>query len=313
MPRDEDQIEMISKPGRLRQVLREGRLVVVAECVPPSRPDAETVKAAAAAFRGKLDAVGVVDNRMEIMMSAVATAAILVGEGLEPIVHVTTRDRNRIALMSDVLGALALGVSNFLCTSGDHQTLGRERASRNVYDLDSVQLLSVLDRLRREGILFEDGRKVGPCDFGLGATANPNAGPAEWQAIVLAKKVRAGADFIVTQPVFDAEAFAKWLGTFRELPGAGKAAILAGILVVPSAARARELREKVPGIEIPDAHLKRIESVAPEKQQSEAMAIAIEVIRHLRALDGVRGFYVTAEGDNRAAVEVIERADLRRG
>jgi len=304
---------MTSETGQLQRILREGRLVVVAEYLPPSRPDAEAVKAAAAQLRGKVDAVGVVDNRMEIMMSAVATAALLRAEGAEPIVHVTTRDRNRIALMSDVLGACALGLRNFLCTSGDHQTLGRERASRNVFDLDSVQLLSVLNRARREGVLFEEGRTIGPCDLCLGATASPKADPAEMQTMRMAKKVQAGANFIVTQPVFDADAFGQWLGSLKQSGSAAKTAILAGILVPPSAAKAREMREKVPGVEIPDAVIKRLESVASEKQKSEAVAVAVELIGRLRALDGVRGFCLMTEGDMAAAVEVIERAELKKG
>jgi len=303
---------MSSETGRLQQVLREGRLAVVAECLPPSRPDADAVRATAAALRGKVDAVGVADNRMEIMMSAVATAALLRAEGVEPIIHMTTRDRNRIALMSDVLGAQALGLRSFLCTSGDHQTLGRERASRNVFDLDSVQLLAVLDRLRRDGVLFEDGRKAGPCDLLLGATASPSAEPQEMQAIRLAKKVKAGADFVVTQPVFDADAFGRWLESLRPSGIAGKTAILAGILVPPSAARAREIREKVPGVEIPDAVIERLAKAAVEKQRDEAIALAVELIGRLRRLDGVRGFYLMTEGDNAAAVAVIERAGLGR-
>jgi methylenetetrahydrofolate reductase (NADPH) len=303
---------MSSETGRLQQVLREGRLAVVAECSPPSRPDAGAVRATAAALRGKVDAVGVMDNRMEIMMSAVATAALLRAEGVEPIVHVTTRDRNRIALISDVLGAHALGLRTFLCTSGDHQTLGRERASRNVFDLDSVQLLAVLDRLRRDGILFEGGRKVGPCDLFLGATASPFAEPQEMQAMRMAKKVKAGADFIVTQPVFDADAFGRWLESLRPSGIVGKTAILVGILVPPSAARAKEIREKVPGVEIPDAVIERLGAVAPEKQKEEAIGLAVELIGRLRKMDGVRGFYLMTEGDNAATVAVIERAGLNR-
>jgi len=249
------------------------------------------------------------------MMSAIATAALLRAEGVEPIVHLTTRDRNRIALISDVLGAHALGLRNFLCTSGDHQTLGREKASRNVFDLDSVQLLSVLDQIRREGILFDAGREVGPSQFCLGATASPNADPAELQVVGVAKKIKAGADFIVTQPVFDAGGFGEWLSKVGSLVPAGgskKAAILAGILIPPSAAKARELRETVPGLTIPDAAIQRLESVAPERQKSEAIALAVEVIGRLRALESVSGFYLMAEGDNAALVEVIERAKLKK-
>ena len=245
-------------------------------------------------------------------MSALATAAILRAEGVEPIVHMTTRDRNRIALMSDVLGAQALGLRSFLCTSGDHQALGRERASRNVFDLDSIQLLSVLDHLRREGVLFGDGRKVGPCDLYLGATASPFGEPPEPQVIRLAKKVKAGADFLVTQPVFDVEAFARWLESVRPMGVVAEAAVLVGVLAPPSADRARDLNETSPGMRIPDAVIERIGAVALAKQRGEAIALAAELIGRLRGLEGVRGVYLMTEGDNAATVEVIEKAGLNR-
>ncbi|KPL11721.1 hypothetical protein AMJ85_03240 [candidate division BRC1 bacterium SM23_51] len=313
---------MTAETGQLQRVLSEGQLAIVVECIPPAArqaPDAEAVKKTAAVLRDKVDAVGVVDNRSEILMSAVATAAILQAEGIEPIVNVTTRDRNRIALMSDVIGARALGLRNFLCTSGDHQTLGRERAARNVFDLDSIQLLATLDRLRRDGVVFGDESQAGslshrPCDLYLGAVASPDADPQELQAIRLAKKVEAGADFLITQPVFDVDRFGKWLDSLEPSQIAEKAAILAGILVPPSAARTREIRENVPAgwrVEIPDAVIERLESVRPEQQRDEAISLAVELIGRLRALKDIRGFYLMTDGDAAAAVEVIERAGLR--
>jgi len=292
----------------MEQALGEGRMAVVVEYSPPVVADADAVRAMAAAVRGKADAVGVLDNHLEIMMSAIATAALLRAEGVEPIVHATTRDRNRIALISDVLGARALGLRNFLCTSGDHQTLGRERASRNVFDLDSVQLISVLNHMRRDGILFETSRPIEPCDLYLGATANPFADPQEMHTIQLTKKIQAGADFIVTQPVFDVGGFGQWLQSLRGLGIVEKAAILVGILVPSSDAEAREISRKMPGVEAPEAIISRIASAPPARQRDEAIAIAAELIAGLRALDGVRGFYLMTGRDTNAALELIERS-----
>jgi len=295
------------KPN-LRGILASGRPAVVAECVPPTSADGAAVRRAAAALRGKVDAVGVTDNREQIRMSALATAAILREEGLEPILHMTTRDRNRIALLSDVLGAQALGLTSVLCTSGDHHALGKDKAARGVFDLDTVQLLAALDSLRRTGALFGNGRSVGPCSLCLGAVAHPRADPPEMQAIRLAKKVRAGADFLVTQPVFEIEAFAGWLESLRPFELPGHAPILAGILVPPSAERAREMNETVPGVRIPEAFLERLAASGDARQT--AIDAAVERIGRLREVDAVKGFYLMTENDAAAVVEIVERSGL---
>jgi methylenetetrahydrofolate reductase (NADPH) len=299
----------MSDPGQLQRALNNGHMAVIVECVPPKGADVEALRKTAAVLRGKVDAVGVADNRDEIRMSAIAAAALLKNEGLETIVHMVTRDRNRIALVSDVLGAQALGLTNVLCTSGDHQTLGAERAARNVFDLDSVQLLYALDEIRRVGRLFGNGRSIEPCSLTLGAVAHPQADPPELQSIRLAKKVRAGADFIITQPVFDTEAFGRWLESLGPFEIVDRKPILAGILIVPSAARAREINERAPGVRIPEALIEKLEQAGPQARAT-AIRFAAETIERLKSLRGVKGFYLMTEDDPAGAVELIETSGL---
>jgi len=303
---------MTSETGNLRQILDSDRKVVFVEFTPPPTADVGVVRQAAATLRGHADAVSVVDNRHGIAMSAIATASILRAEGVEPIVHMTTRDRNRIALLSDVLGAQALGLSSLLCTSGDHQTLGPDKAARNVYDLDTVQFLATLDRLRRDGVLPGDGRQVEPRPMCLGAVASPQADPRELQAMRLAKKVEAGADFFITHPVFDAGEFAKWLEALAPWGLPGKAAMIVGVLAPPTAAKAREMRARMPGAELPDPVLARLQGVGEERQKDEAIAIAVEIIGRLKTNNGVKGFCLMTDGDYDTAVKIIQQTGLMR-
>lgn len=299
---------MTAETASLKQVLGGEGPVIVAEYEPPTMADGKLVREAAAQLKGKVHAVGVVDNRAEIRMSAVAAAAILRGEGLEPIVHMTVRDRNRIALISDVLGAHAMGLSNILCTTGDHQTLGRERTARNVFDLDAIQLLATLNGIRQDGTLFGNGREVGKCEFCLGATASPIADPPELQTLRMAKKVSAGADFFVTQPVFDVDGFNEWLGS---LNGIGEVPVLAGILAPPTASRAKEINETVPGVEIPESVIQRLESAGSAGEKAEAVKIAAEIVNKLKDLNGVKGLCLMADGDVAMTCEIIDQAGLK--
>lgn len=303
---------MTSESGHLKTALIDKRKAVIVEFTPPAAAGAEAVRAAAAVLRGHVDAVSVADNRHGIEMSSIAAASLFRAEGIETIVHMTTRDRNRIALLSDVLGAQALGLSNILCTSGDHQTLGPDRAARNVYDLDAVQFLATLDRLRREGVLLGNGRKIQPCPLHLGAVASPQADPRELQTMRLAKKVEAGADFLITQPVFDTDEFGTWLESLREWEIADKAAIVAGVLAPPTGARAREMNATMPGVEIPDAVIGRLEAAGVKKERDEAITIAVEVIKGLESNPTIKGFCLMTEGDCEVATAVIKQCGLTR-
>lgn len=296
--------------SKLQDRIQSGKPIVVAELTPPQGANADAVRNAARSAAGKVHAVGVSDNRERVCMSALAAATIVAGEGLEPILHVVTRDRNRIALIADCLGAQALGLRNVLCTTGTHQTLGDYHASRNVFDIDSVQLLSAYADLQRGGqMVGEKALEGGP--LCLGAVASPFSDPAELQLIKLEKKIQAGAAFVITQPVFDIARFEAWWAQVTARGLHQKAAFLAGVRPLADAHGAQELIAKRPRTMIPEALLNRLAAKAdPAAQRAEGIAIAVETIGRLRKLPGLRGFEVCANGHFEAALEVIHASGL---
>jgi methylenetetrahydrofolate reductase (NADPH) len=296
----------------LHRRLDAGKAALLAEVPPPKSGDAAAMRAIAKVFGPKVHALGVTDNQQEVRMSALAAASLAVGEGIEVILHVVTRDRNRIALASDCLGAGALGIRNVLCTTGTHQTLGRFRAARNVYDIDSVQLIQMYSNLSKNGSLVgEDGiEALKP--FYVGGVAAPFADPLELQVSRLAKKVKAGAKFLITQPIFDLDRFAAWWNVVTQKGLHEKVAIIAGVRAMTSAAAAEAYAQRRPSPAMPETLLKRI-SAKPgaQAQAKQGVAIACETIDKLRALAGLRGFDISAEGDCLAALAVIEAAGLK--
>jgi methylenetetrahydrofolate reductase (NADPH) len=267
---------MSTQATGLQERIASGKTILLAEIHPPRGADPAPLRAAAKRLVGKVHAVGVSDNRDRVAMSALAAASLLNAEGLEPILHLTTRDRNRIALVSEALGAQALGIRNLLCTSGTHQTLGSYRAAKNVYDIDAVQLLQACARLASDCGLLGESAISGAGPFCLGAVASPDADPPALQLLRLVKKVAAGARFLVTQPVYDLGRFEAW---WKEVTLRGlhdQAAILAGIQPLT------------------DGH------IAP----------ALETIRRLSDLPGIRGFSISADGDPEAALKIIEESGL---
>ena len=302
---------MSTQATGLQERIASGKTILLAEIHPPQGVDPAPLRAVAKRYAGKVHAVGVSDNRDRVAMSALAAASLLKAEGLEPILHVTTRDRNRIALVSEALGAQALGIRNLLCTSGTHQTLGRYRAARNVYDVDAVQLLQTYANLASDcGLLGESGLEgAGP--FCLGAVASPDAGPPDLQLMRLAKKMRAGAKFLVTQPVFDPESFEAWWETVARRGMNGQVAILAGIRPLSDAdlAPAPAGLRQSPGI--PDALAARVASLGdPGARRAASVEIALETIRRLSNLPGIRGFCISADGDHEAVLRIIEGSGL---
>ena len=294
---------------QLHRRIESGGTILIAEVSPPTGSDPAPVRELAKRYAGKVHALGVSDNRDRVGMSAVAAAWLVAAQRVEPILHVVTRDRNRIALVSDFLGAQVLGIRNLLCTTGTHQTLGRFRAARNVFDVDSIQLLQIFTGLESNGSLVgEEGiQSAGP--LCLGAVASPYADPIEMQLVRLAKKVAAGAQFAITQPIFDIERFDAW---FKEVTRRGiheQVAIVAGIQPITSAEGAKALAEKRPSPMIPQAVLRRLASKAGEEQQrAEGLKIARETIERLSRVNGLRGFQIRGDAD--AAVELIEQSGL---
>lgn len=295
----------------LMERIESGKQVLVAEISPPSSGDPALVVKVAREYAGKVHALGVDDNRNGVCMSALVAASLVASEGVEPILHVVTRDRNRVALVSDYLGAQALGIRNLLCTSGTHQTLCQAKASKNVFDVDCVQLLQTLTNLPNDGQIVGAAGIDGLGPACLGAAASPYADPIELQLIRLSKKVTAGAKFLITQPVFDLERFEAWFKAVTDRGTQEKVAILAGVRVLTDAGQTKEFARKRPDPMVPDAVLQRIAS-KPDKdsQRAAGVEIAVETIQRLSRLGGLRGFQVCGHGDDAAALEVIEKSGL---
>jgi len=293
------------------KLIESGKQLLIAELSPPKSADPAPVRAAAKSFAGKVHVLGISDNRDGVHMSAMAAASLILSEGVEPIMHVTTRDRNRIALVSDCLGAQAMGIRNFLCTTGTHQTLGPCSKARNVFDVDSIQLMGMLGGLADDGSLVGEERFANAGPFCLGSTASPYADPMEMQLIRLSKAVAAGSKFIITQPVFDVDRFEAWWSEVTRRGLHEKAAIIAGIRPLPDAEAAQTYAGRRPSPMIPEAVLHRI-SVPTDKsgQRAAGLEIALETFKRLSALKGLRGFEVRGDGDTGIALEFIERSGL---
>jgi len=300
---------MAVEKTKLEQRIESGSPIVLAEISPPTGADPAPVREAARRFAGKVHALGLRDNRDRVCMSALAAASLVAREGVEPILHVVTRDRNRIALFSEYLGAEALGIRNVLCTSGTHQTLGRFRAARNVFDIDSIQLLRAYADLSAGGAIVGESELNGGGPACLGAVASPLADPMELQLARLAKKVSAGAVFLVTDPVFDVERFTAWLSEVSSRGLHERAAIVVGIRPLTDAQAAEAFSRRRPSPRVPEPVLGRIASGADRAAQRAAgIDVAVETIGRLAELDGVRGFQIGAERDVDAALAVIEQS-----
>jgi methylenetetrahydrofolate reductase (NADPH) len=294
----------------LEKVLDAGKFAVTAEIGPPKSASAEGVVRLAQGMKGHADAYNLTDNQTAMArMSSIACAVILLQEGLEPVIQMTCRDRNRIALQSDILGASALGVRNVLCISGDHQTFGNQKEAKNVYDLDSVQQLMVFKRMRDEGKVWGgEALEVAPRLF-LGAAANPFADPFEFRVTRLAKKVRAGADFIQTQSIYDMERFERWMGLVRAQSLHEKVHILAGVMPLKSHKVALYMKNKVSGMIVPDPIVERMRAAKDPKE--EGIQICVEQIERLKSIEGVHGVHIMAVQWEEKVPEIVRRSDLR--
>ena len=290
----------------LQKRIDSGRPIILTEIAPPASPDAARVKALAKAFAGKVHGIGVSDNRDGVTMSALAAASLIIPEGVEPVLHMTTRDRNRAALISDFLGAQALGIRDILCTSGSHQTLGPFRSAKNVYDIDATILLQTFKNIGKDASIVGSEKLDGTVPMCLGAVAAPDADPLELQLPRLAQKIFVGAQFIITQPVFDMERFGVWWSEVKNRGLHRKAAFIAGVKVLIDQKSAREYAAKRPLPMVTDAILTRLASASGvEKCRKEGIAIALETIHKLSTLDGIRGFEIVCDEDPQAAVEVL--------
>ena len=297
--------------SKLEKILASGQLAVTSECGPPRGALARKVEEKAELLRGCVDAINVTDNQTAMVRMSSLTACILIKQmGLNPLVQMVTRDRNRLAMQSDVLGAYAHGIDTMLCLSGDHPRFGDHPMAANVHDIDSVQFVEMVKNMRDEG-KFQGGEQIdGPPKMFIGAAANPFADPFELRVARLAKKVRAGVDFIQTQCVFNIDKFEKWMEGVRERGLHEKVYILAGITPMKSAGMARYMKNKVPGMDVPDEVVKRLSGVAKEKQAEEGIKICLETMDRLKGVEGVRGFHLMAIEWEHKVPEIMERAGL---
>jgi methylenetetrahydrofolate reductase (NADPH) len=297
--------------GRLQKVLSEGGFAVTAECGPPRGANPEVIRRKGELLKGYVDAVNVTDNQTAIVrMSSIAACIHLLEMGLEPVMQMVTRDRNRIALQSDIMGAYSLGIRNILCLSGDHQKFGSQPEALNVFDIDSINLLRAVRTMRDQGQDMSGFELDEPPRMFIGAAANPFADPLEYRVIRLAKKIEAGADFIQTQCVYNLPRFREWLKMLREVGLTEKVFILAGVTPLKSARMADYMASNVAGMDIPESVLKRMGGVPKEKAREEGLKICLETISELRQTDGVRGVHIMAIESEERVPEIIEAAGL---
>ncbi|HOU17379.1 MAG TPA: methylenetetrahydrofolate reductase [Candidatus Marinimicrobia bacterium] len=274
----------------LREKINSGKFIVCGEIGPPQSCDGDVIRRKAQYFKGIADAVNITDNQTAIpRLSSIASAKILLDEGVEPIIQMTCRDRNRLAIQSDLLGAAALGIRNVLCLTGDYQKLGDNPEAKGVFDLDSIQLIATVAQMNSGYLLSGREMKKAP-EFLIGGAANPFAVPFEMRLIRLYKKVKAGVNFIQTQPVFDPELFIRWMEKVVEMGLHEKVAILAGVMPVKSVNTLLHMREDVPGVKINDEYIRRMEKAADP--QAEGVRIAVETIQTVKNIKGIRGVHI---------------------
>ena len=298
--------------SNLEKILSAGHFAVTAELGPPAGTDLEVVRKKAELLRGAVDAVNVTDNQTAVVrMSSVAVSALLVQAGLEPVMQMVCRDRNRIAMQSDILGASALGIRNLTCLTGDHQSFGNQGGAKKVFDIDSVQLVSIVKRIRDERkLLGSDEEIAGTLPMYIGVAANPCAKPYEFRAMRLAKKVEAGADYVQTQCIYDVKLFSEFMKAVRDLGIHTRCKILVGITPLKSAGMTRYMAENVPGIVIPEEIIKRMNDAPKGKGAEVGTAICLELIEQFRAIEGVAGIHIMAIEWEQKVREIVEKAKL---
>lgn len=302
-------------PGRLERVLRAGRFAVTTEIDPPDSADPDEVFKRAAVFDGHVDAINATDGSgANCHMSSVGVCSLLTRKGYAMVMQVSCRDRNRIAIQGEILGAAAMGACNVLCLTGDGVQAGDHPQAKPVFDLDSMSLLEIARAMRDEG-RFESGRRIDtPPRVFLGAAENPFAPPFEWRAHRLAKKVAAGAQFIQTQYCFDIARLRTFMAQVNDLgllEGPRRIFILVGVGPLASARSGRWIREHVPGVHIPDAVIDRL--AGAEQQKVEGRKICIELIHQIREISGVSGVHVMAYRQETSVAEIIQTSGVLEG
>jgi 5,10-methylenetetrahydrofolate reductase len=293
----------------LEKILESGKFAVTTEVGPSKGSVASVIQRKGELLKSYCDAMNVTDNQSAVVrMSSWASCVMLKQMGLDPVMQIVVRDRNRLAIQSDVLGAAALGIQNILCLSGDHQMLGNHPSAKGVYDLDSIQLIQMLKTMRDER-KFQCGEDIsGEVPIYIGAAANPFADPFEYRVIRLAKKIKAGADFIQTQAVFDVAKFGKWMEMVRERGLDKQVHILAGVIPIKSAGMARYMRDYVSGVYVPNEIVTRMEDAKEAKE--EGITMCLDTIEQLKDIEGVHGIHIMAVAWEDIIPRIVEAAGL---
>jgi methylenetetrahydrofolate reductase (NADPH) len=295
----------------LEKIFTSGELAVTSECGPPRGAAPEKIIEKAKMLKGYVDAVNVTDNQTAMVrMSSFAACVFIKQLGMNPILQMVTRDRNRLAMQADILGAYAHGIDNILCLSGDHPHFGDHPMAANVHDIDSVQFVQMIRDMRDKG-KFQGGDDIlNPPKMFIGAAANPFADPFELRVARLAKKVKAGTNFIQTQCIYNLDKFEKWMEGVRDRGLHEKVNIMAGITPMKTVGMAKYMKNRVPGMDVPDELIKRMAGVPKEKQPDEGIKISVEAIERLKAVEGVKGFHIMAIEWEEKVPEIAEKAGL---
>ena len=295
--------------SNLEKILASGQFAVTAECGPPKGTSGKVIQRKGDLLKSHCDALNVTDNQTAIVrMSSLSGCVLLRQAGVEPVMQMVVRDRNRLAIQSDILGAVALGIRNVLCLSGDHQKFGNHPGAKGVYDIDSMQLIQTL-KLMRDEKKFLSGEDIsGEIPLFIGAAANPFADPFEFRVIRLAKKVKAGADFIQTQAIFDVPKFARWMEMVRDRGLDKKVHILAGVIPVKSVGMARYMRNNVSGLSVPNELVDRMADAKDARE--EGVNTCLEIIEQIKEIDGVHGVHIMAVAWEDIVPIIVEKAGL---
>jgi methylenetetrahydrofolate reductase (NADPH) len=297
--------------SNLERILTEGKFAVTGELGPPRSASIEAVKEKARYLKGMVDAVNITDNQTAVVrMASMAASALAIREGLEPNYQMVCRDRNRIAMQSDVLGAYALGIRDMLCLSGDHQQFGDDPKSKKVFDIDSIQLIAMVKMMRDEAKFMSGKEITDPPKMFIGAAANPFSKPYEFRVHRLAKKVEAGADFVQTQCIYNMERMREWVKQANDMGLTEKVYVLAGVTPMKSLGMARYMKNKVPGMDVPDWVINRLKGVEKKKQASEGIEICCEQIAEFKEMKGVAGVHIMAIEWEKRVPEIVEKAQL---
>lgn len=318
-----DGYKTMKSGSRLEQVLNAGHFAVTGEIGPPKSHNADVIREKCALLKAYVDAANVTDNQTGIVrMSSIAAGILIQNEGLEPVIQMTCRDRNRLAMQSDILGAAAHGIKNVLCLSGDHQSFGNHPGAKNVHDLDSMQLIRMMQEMRDMG-QFQCGDDItggGPPLF-IGAAANPFADPMDLRPLRLKKKAIAGADFIQTQLIYDMDRFKSYMKKAVDLGVTESVSILAGVGPLKGAGMAKYMRNNVPGMSVPDHIIERMEAAVKgipgddkkarmDASRTEGIRICIEQIEEIKQIEGIAGVHIMAIEWEKAVKPIVEGAGL---